>query len=574
MKKIFCILLVFLFVRTQVFAACGGTPTESPAGTWTTYDATYDCVNDAIQNYATAGETVIVEDGSETWSTQLVIDKELTLVGGSGTITLTGGTSISTSRIKVSPSSDVPVDISGFHFAGGWMIWYYNGTAAPFTQMTLHDNQFTQTVDDYLITTSGSPVYGVIYSNTFDYSGGSGELMQFIGKDENWENYQHEYGTSHQIFVEDNDFTATDRIIDSGQGTKGYVARYNDINFDSTSIESAFDQHGDASTWGCGGMVSEVYGNHFTPSRTGSTQIMNDRGSWIIAFFNKREGTGNFYPLLYNDFVNDSGGCPSHPSNPVDEDINNTYYFANLNDDGLGFYSFNSGYPGSEPTLNVDFWIQRSGVFDGSGTTGNGGGVGCGTAAQMAAVTPEILGMGYWVTTQSCSSIGGYVGIAPTSPINGVMYKAVSDGEGGYEWDSTYYYRPFVYPHYLRGGQTVTLTDSDPKNVAASNTELAFTWQIDSQNAGPIVCKWRIGSAPDAGNGTEVDSLTAEVTGLSPGDNTVYVGCYDGDSWDANDVITVHYDSPGGPGSPKGAVVSPVPGGAPVIAVPGGMTIQ
>jgi hypothetical protein len=87
------------------------------------------------------------------------------------------------------------------------------------------------------------------------------------------------------------------------------------------------------------------------------------------------------------------------------------------------------------------------GDFDGSV------GVTCGTAEQMNAITPTTTGVGFWVptniATMPCTEIAANnikqtEGVNPVTPISGTLYKW--DGDS---WEP--FWRPFTYPHPLRG---------------------------------------------------------------------------------------------------------------------------
>jgi len=429
------VLLIFMVLPQPVYCACGGATISVSSGVWRSYDASRDCVNDAIQNYAASGDTVIVADGDATWSNQIIITKEIKFVGGDGTITISNGSTLN-DIIKYAPVSNDAFEMSGFTLSGGWLLYIYNNTGAPLTRIKIHNNTFIQTADNYLIETKGDPIYGVIYSNTFQVSGVGGEMFNLLGKDSNWNNATHAYGTENAMYIEDNTFVVVDRPIDSGQGFKGMVVRYNDINFNTIDAESAFDMHGDNSSWGCGTMHGEFYGNNFSPARSGSTNLLQQRGGWTLAFNNYCAGASNFTVYLWNDFANDSGGCPSHPGNPVDEDINNSYYWSNWRVSTqftVGFAT--DSYPGSEPTENEDFWNYNA-SFDGSV------GIGCGAIASRPATCTT--GVAYWATNQSCSDLSGMVGANPTTPISGTLYKCTATNT----WEP--YYTPYTYPHPLR----------------------------------------------------------------------------------------------------------------------------
>jgi hypothetical protein len=73
-------------------------------------------------------------------------------------------------------------------------------------------------------------------------------------------------------------------------------------------------------------------------------------------------------------------------------------------------------------------------------------GIGCGTLAQMNAVTTCTGGVGFWVTDQSCTSLSGMVGVSPSTPIDGTLYVCGDSNN----WIN--FYAPFTYPHPLRSG--------------------------------------------------------------------------------------------------------------------------
>lgn len=106
---------------------------------------------------------------------------------------------------------------------------------------------------------------------------------------------------------------------------------------------------------------------------------------------------------------------------------------------------------------NNGFWTMRQGVFDGSGDFSSGGGVGCGTLANRPATCTT--GVGYWATNQSCSNLSDMVGVAPSTPISGTLYKCTAPNT----W--TAYYTPYTYPHPLRTGGGVTLSPPTLKIV-------------------------------------------------------------------------------------------------------------
>ena len=82
------------------------------------------------------------------------------------------------------------------------------------------------------------------------------------------------------------------------------------------------------------------------------------------------------------------------------------------------------------------YWHTAS--FDGTS------GMGCGTLANRPATCTT--GVGYWATTQSCTTLTGMVGTFPSTPISGILYMCGATG-----WADGTTYTPYTYPHPLRG---------------------------------------------------------------------------------------------------------------------------
>lgn len=81
---------------------------------------------------------------------------------------------------------------------------------------------------------------------------------------------------------------------------------------------------------------------------------------------------------------------------------------------------------------------------------------------------------------------------------------------------------------------TVSITTSDPSSITSDSLSVTGT-ASDAVWGDGSVCKWRIGAAPDANNGTTISGLTYSGTvdwsftasGFSIGSNTLYIGCRD-----------------------------------------------
>jgi hypothetical protein len=88
----------------------------------------------------------------------------------------------------------------------------------------------------------------------------------------------------------------------------------------------------------------------------------------------------------------------------------------------------------------------------------------------------------------------------------------------------------------------VTISTTDPSTIYADSLSISGT---ASDAVGVTSCKYRIGSAPDATNGTALTGTTSwsgTATGFSYGANTLYVGCTDAAGNWGSDSITVNYN--------------------------------
>ncbi len=88
----------------------------------------------------------------------------------------------------------------------------------------------------------------------------------------------------------------------------------------------------------------------------------------------------------------------------------------------------------------------------------------------------------------------------------------------------------------------VVISTSDPSNISIDSLAISGT---ATDAVGVSSCKFRIGSAPDASNGTVISGTTSwsgTATGFAAGVNTLYVGCTDVAANWGSDSITVNYN--------------------------------
>lgn len=522
-KKCLIALIILLVWSSYSWAACDGS-TSGSSPTLTAYDASYDCVNLAVNTDAASGDTVNIPPGIEPWDNYLTISQSIKLIGaGSSSTVITASGELGGSYdglIKIIPSDGEPNDtirVSGMELDGAdanTAIYIYHDSTTEINNIRI-DNLKIENVDPAAFHITG-PVYGVIDSNTIDLDAGMHLADIDLTEDLHaWNNYTQAYASAKNIYFEDNTITGNNFLATSGQGAR-YIFRYNDFTRSSNSSMSLWDVHGNQGVQyeNLSTMVVEIYGNHIDQIDTSYTSwVVDHRGGWLLLFFNKLDnaGTSAVY-YTREEYVDDYKGR-AFTMKP-----NNAYYWANFRDSGtliaydatyLGnnnccvnseawqaSNAYGSQYcanitgdsngncwrtiddwtPGTtgdsgvaEPDWesnstkmdvvvdndvtwlnmgtnenhiveNTDFFVQKTGSFDGTGSTG--GGVGCGTLGSRPATCT--VGVGYWATDQSCSDLTNTTGVNPTTPISGTLYKCTSTDT----WES--YYEPYEYPHSLR----------------------------------------------------------------------------------------------------------------------------
>jgi hypothetical protein len=479
---------------------------------WADTHTATSCKQEDVQaaiNLASPGDTVEVPAGTATWTPiidcetavgnvkcMLLTTKGIILKGGIGgatTITLSGAAP--RGAIKFSPDAaslarNDPFEFTGFtinsnkqaYAEGSLTIYPYPSMAGIMDKIKIHDNIFKNSLSS-AISVNG-PIYGVAYSNTFISCGGY--MNRWMGGDaDSWDRVPREYGTNTQFFFEDNviSFEAgtpsgKDAFM-TGQGAPGLVMRYNTFDLANTTGGELGDIHGLQSMTtaagftcphGCGysdctptpvgscdpavrscqqwsTIKVELYGNIWTnlPS-SGLYLWIVHRGSWLLMFNNTLSGTGAGNTPQYSQYSCDS--CISKPGYPSMH-IQNTYIWNNTANgtrkdltkrlDYCSDCAIGSPYTVAE---NVDYWNYNPNTLNGSTQKG----INCGSAAPTS---PCFVGDGYWQTSYSpCSSPPGTMADMKTYTQAGTFYKCTSPNK----WEI--YYKPFTYPHPLRGENT------------------------------------------------------------------------------------------------------------------------
>ena len=463
----FCLIFLSGFLMWgNAMAACTG---SSP--TWTTtpdYASVSSCVSGA-----SVGDTINVSAGTATWESTLIITKGIYLIGaGSANTVITTTAHPGIAYAPAVGAADDPFRLSGFTFNKA------TGTNLPILQWghinnaptAIGNNKLTKgRVDHCVFTSTGTATplvwmypgtYGVFDNNTFNAYTYAFRATDNTYGNAGWTYWGWTPGTSDAVYVENNTFnyTATvDNVGTSSQSSHRWVFRYNTFNVNSSSF-SFFDAHGNMDSQHSSVQISNLYGNKFVAgNKTG--QIHGQRGGQSFVFFNDWQTTGSMPTFKIQEEYADSNG-PGPATNAVTgqpQHVYNSYYFNNrINTTGSLIDIDINKTLGAIPAANVDVWSQSDWQSDGSA------GVGCGTLAQMNAITPTVTGVGYWATDQSCSDLTGMVGVNPATPISGTLYKCTATNT----WRE--YYTPYTYPHPLRTEANDVIAPASPTGLLVS----------------------------------------------------------------------------------------------------------
>jgi hypothetical protein len=415
---------------------------SSHAATITATSCSQANVQSAI-NSAAAGDTVSVPAGNCTWTSQVVVTKGILLQGaGAGSTVITCAVSDYALEYEpANPALDTPFRLTGFTFdasgstAFGVQLRNYRSTFAQ-TKIRIDHNTFK--CSSYArppIWITGN-LYGVADSNTFE---GQCKVSNYgqDGPDDgiySWTNFTYAPGTAASFYWEDNVFNNENDIsADSGAGGR-YVFRYNTINL-TGSQWPMLDAHGNMGTNDKSGTMGlEVYGNRVNAGSF-DARILDHRGGRGLCFDNyvsKSDGMD----LQVREEHCDNLNAPATASDGEPQHVSSSYYWSNYDAGGAHTFGLYENLCAAYPIApNVDYWDYTT-AFNGSSGTG------CGPLASRPATCTT--GVGYWATTQSCSSISTLTGANSSTPISGTLYKCTAPNT----WTS--YYTPYTYPHPLR----------------------------------------------------------------------------------------------------------------------------
>jgi hypothetical protein len=309
----------------------------------------------------------------------------------------------------------------------------------------------------YFVYFGDTCTYGLIDNCRLIGQAGNAELIFGRGPGYAWQ-VDHTMGTAQNIFIEDCTFVGGGYVNDANSNAR-MVVRYNTI---SGAIK--VDGHGVASNSPARSFRNmEVYGNTWTSTvqawtaiemRGGTFMVFNNQAAYPAWFFLTDYGYLSTWPNFGSQFqtpvnypVKDQVGVGKDPKVAASEPA---YLWNNraagsvwprqlkgVPQGAIDLYRTQTGNPTagfSERDMikaNRDFFAEAG--FD------DAAGVSVGTKAQMLASQPTLRNMGWWVTDEG-----------EWNSKNG----ATPDGQL-YVWDGSQWqfkYRPFTYPHPLRGG--------------------------------------------------------------------------------------------------------------------------
>jgi len=386
---------------------------------------------------AKAGDTVVVPNGTATWSQALIITKGIILKAATvGGVTIKSGAAAGSSYgdpanflVAYVPSSDQvdkPFRLSGFVLDGNnnrFTFMAENDYLTPVTQFRL-DHCVIKNSKGSLMHFYGE-VYGVIDNNELRGDTCPDFVTRDFGLNETtWKNFTFDFGTANNRYYENNSVYLGEYGAWNEGGLGGrYCVRYNQIIHLGSAMCGPWDMHGNQPNANLANMGAEVYGNTVNVNGK-SFRFFGVRGGKALIYNNNASNAGgdSYYGGTIIEEYLDSLNPPETNPAGQPQHISDTYIFNNVvnsvrRDPVLQGQVYYDSLGRNVPEWDKDAWKQTDN-FNGSS------GVGVGPLSKRPS-TCTTEGVAWWATDEN---------------------KLYRWHNGAWEL----YYTPYTYPHPLR----------------------------------------------------------------------------------------------------------------------------
>jgi len=410
---------------------------SNQANVITAKSCSYNDVRAAIAT-AKAGDTVVVPNGTASWSQALIITKGIILKAATvGGVIIKSGAAAGSSYgdpanflVAYVPSSDQvdkPFRLSGFVLDGNnnrFTFMAKNEYLTPITQFRLDHCKIKNSADSLLF--FYGEVYGVIDNNELRGDTCPSFVARDFGLNEKtWSNITFDFGSVNNRYYEDNIIYLGPYPCSNEGGLGGrYCTRYNTFyHVGDSGVQPWFDMHGNMGTGGnYSTMGAEIYGNTINCNNR-TIMMFDQRGGKLLAFNNTAINVSSGFPGKAREEYLDSLNPPATNPAGQPQHVSDSYYW-NQSINGSVRYDYSitqmldyGGSTGIVPRWDAHCFKQVQN-FDGSS------GVGVGPLAQRPSYcTTE--GVAWWATDEN---------------------KLYRWHNGAWEL----YYTPYAYPHPLR----------------------------------------------------------------------------------------------------------------------------